>query len=64
MHARRLPGEGVADLVGRIRLLAALGSSAPLGVEVLSDALHAGAPDEIARRAADAMRALVAAAAD
>jgi sugar phosphate isomerase/epimerase len=62
MHARRLPGEGVADLVGWLRLLAAIGSSAPLGVEVLSDALHVAAPDEIARRAADAMRALVAAA--
>lgn len=62
MHARRLPGDGTADLVGSIRLLDAIGSRAPLGVEVLSDALHALPPDEAARRAGDAMRALLAAA--
>lgn len=62
MHARRLPAEGVADLVRWVRLLDGIGSHAPLGVEVLSDALHALPPAEIARRAGDAMRALVAAA--
>ena len=62
MHARRLPGDGVADLTSWIRLLDASGARAPLGVEVLSDALHAFPPDEAARRAGNAMRALVAAA--
>jgi len=60
MHARRLPGAGVADLVGWLRSLDAIGARAPLGVEVLSDALHGLAPDEAARRSGDAMRALVA----
>jgi sugar phosphate isomerase/epimerase len=62
MHARRLPGDGTADLVRWVRLLDAIGARAPLGVEVLSDALHALPPDEAARRAGDAMRALLAAA--
>ena len=62
MHRRRLPADGVADLVGWIRLLDAIGSAAPLGVEVLSDDLHAAPSDEIARRAGNAMRALLAAA--
>ncbi len=62
MHARRLPGEGAADLPGWLRLLDAIGARVPLGVEVLSDALHALAPDEAARRAGKAMRALLVAA--
>ena len=62
MHARRLPGDGVADLVSWIRLLDAIGARVPLGVEVLSDTLHALAPDEAARQAGNAMRALLAAA--
>jgi sugar phosphate isomerase/epimerase len=62
MYARRLPADGVVDLVGWVRLLDAIGSRAPLGIEVLSDALHAIAPEEAARRAGNAMRALLAAA--
>jgi sugar phosphate isomerase/epimerase len=62
MHARRLPAEGVTDLVGWVRLLDAIGTPAPLGIEVLSDALHALPPDEAARRAGIAMRTLLAAA--
>jgi len=62
MHARQLPGDGVADLLSWVRLLDAIGAHVPLGVEVLSDALHALAPDEAARRAGNAMRALLAAA--
>lgn len=62
MHQRALPLAGVADLVGWVRLLDAIGARAPLGVEVLSDALHALPPAEIAQRAGDAMRALLAAA--
>ena len=62
MHARRLPGDGGADLVGWVRLLDAIGAWAPLGVEVLSDALHALPPKEAAERAGMAMRAVLAAA--
>ena len=62
MHDRELPMQGVADLVGWVRTLDAIGARVPLGVEALSDALHALPPDEIARRAGDAMRALLAAA--
>jgi sugar phosphate isomerase/epimerase len=62
MHARRLPGDGVTDLVGWVRLLVEIGAQAPLGVEVLSDVFHALPPEEAARRAGMAMRALVAAA--
>jgi len=62
MHARRLPGDGVADLISWVRLLDAIGALVPLGVEVLSDTLHALAPDDAARRAGNAMRALLAAA--
>jgi sugar phosphate isomerase/epimerase len=62
MHARRLPGDGVADLVSSVRLLDAIGARVPLGVEVLSDALHALIPDEAARRAGNAVRGLLAAA--
>ena len=60
MHDRELPLDGVADLVAWVRRLDAIGSRAPLGVEVLSDALHALPPVEAARRAGDAMRALLA----
>jgi sugar phosphate isomerase/epimerase len=62
MHARRLPGDGIADLVGWVRLLDAVAARVPLGVEVLSDGLHALAPEEAARRAGNAMRTLLAAA--
>jgi sugar phosphate isomerase/epimerase len=59
MHARRLPGAGIADLVGWLHWLDAIRAGAPLGVEILSDELHALTPDEAARRAGDAMRALI-----
>ena len=60
MHARRLPGTGIADLVSWVRALDAMGARVALGAEVLSDALHGLAPDDAARRSGDAMRALVA----
>jgi sugar phosphate isomerase/epimerase len=60
LHARRLPGDGVADLAGAIRSLDSIGARSPLGIEVLSDALHALPPDDVARRAGAAMRALLA----
>jgi sugar phosphate isomerase/epimerase len=58
LHDRRLPGAGGFDLVGLCRALA--GSSAPIGVEVFSDSLHALGPVEAARRAADSTRAVLA----
>jgi len=51
-----------AVLPAWVRLLDAIGAPAPLGVEVLSDALRALPPDEAARRACRAMRALLGAA--
>jgi sugar phosphate isomerase/epimerase len=52
LHERRLPGEGEFDLTGLLGTLAAIGTTAPLGVEVFSDALHELGPSEAARRAA------------
>lgn len=56
-HQRRLPGEGVADIEGVLRTL--LGRVPSVAVEVMSDALDATAPTEVAARAyAAARRAL------
>ena len=60
MHARLLPGEGDIDLRGFMAALAAIGSTAPIGVEVFSDALSGLAPEEVGRRVGDATRALLA----
>jgi sugar phosphate isomerase/epimerase len=59
MHDRLLPGEGALDLVGVIRRLDALGCGAPLGIEVWSDGLASLPPAVAARRAGDALRAVV-----
>lgn len=59
MHRRRVPGDGEFDLVGLVRALDARGSTAPLGVEVLSDDLARLPPLEIGRRLGGATRALV-----
>lgn len=60
LHGRRVPGEGEFDLAGFVRLLDRHGSRAPIGVEVLSDALAATAPIEVGRRVGAAARAVVA----
>jgi len=60
LHDRRLPGEGEFDLTGFLRALSAIGSAAPLGVEVFSDDLHRLSPTEAARRAATTTRSLIA----
>lgn len=61
LHHRLVPGEGDIDLVGLFRLLAEIGSPAPLTGEVFSDALlESGSPSEIAVRVGDAMRSLLA----
>jgi sugar phosphate isomerase/epimerase len=62
LHHRRVPGEGDIDLTGLVRALDAAGCSAPIGVEVFSDALAGLAPVEIGQRLGDATRAVLAAA--
>lgn len=57
MTGRLLPGEGSFDLIGLIRTLDAIGSTAPIAVEVFSSALAT-------RPTAEAMRALAQAGAD
>src|SRR5262249_5675376 len=56
------PGEGALDRPGLVRLLDARGALAPIGVEVCSERLAAEPPETVARRAGDAVRALLAAA--
>ena len=58
-RGRLIPGEGAFDWSGFLRTLAAIGSPAPLTVEVLNDELAAALPPrELARRLGDAVRAL------
>lgn len=59
LSRRRLPGEGSFDLVGFLRLLADHGVHAPLCVEVINDELAAQPIDVVARRTADATRAVL-----
>jgi sugar phosphate isomerase/epimerase len=61
-HRRLPPGEGSFDLIGFVRTLDQIGSTAPIGVEVFSDEL-AGLPvDQVVRRCADATRTVLRAA--
>jgi sugar phosphate isomerase/epimerase len=53
-HGRLLPGEGVIDLVGLLRRLAAAGHRPPVAVEVLSDRLDQEGPMRAAALAARA----------
>ena len=62
LHERRLPGNGDFDLARFVEALDTIGANAPYGVEVFSDALHELAPRDIAARAADATRRVLAAA--
>jgi len=59
LHHRLLPGAGAFDLVGYLGALIDIGASAPVGVEVFSDALHLLGPIEAATRAAKATRAVL-----
>jgi sugar phosphate isomerase/epimerase len=61
-HRRLLPGDGSFDLVGLVRTLDAIGSTAPIGVEVFSDELAGRPVHEVARRCADATRTVLLAA--
>jgi sugar phosphate isomerase/epimerase len=56
------PGEGELDCVGFVRLLAEIGVTCPISLEVCSTELWAVSPAEAARRSADGMRAVLAAA--
>jgi sugar phosphate isomerase/epimerase len=60
MHARRLPGAGDIDLTGFVRTLDTIGSRAPIGIEVFSDAFDGLSPAEVGRRTADSGRQLLA----
>jgi sugar phosphate isomerase/epimerase len=61
LHERRLPGDGEFDLRALFSLLDEIGASAPIGLEVFSDDLHAMPPSEAAVRVADAARKLLSA---
>ncbi len=58
LHERLVPGDGQFDLAGIVAALRATGTTAPIGVEVFSDALHALDPGEGAAIAAEATRRL------
>ena len=60
---RNVPGEGEFDLAGFLRLVGEMGVRLPLSVEVMSDDLQPRPAGEVARRLAEATRAVVAAAA-
>jgi sugar phosphate isomerase/epimerase len=62
LSARLLPGEGAIPLARWLRILDAIGSRAPIGVEVFSAALDALPPAEVGRRCGAAARAVLAAA--
>jgi len=62
LSARLLPGAGAIPLARWLRILARIGSHAPLGVEVFSAALDALPPLEVGRRCGEAARAVLAAA--
>jgi sugar phosphate isomerase/epimerase len=60
MQRRLLPGEGDIDLAGIIRHLDAIGSKAPLGVEIFSTELQKLPAEEIGRRAGASVKAILA----
>ena len=59
LHDRAVPGEGGFDLPALVAALRDIGCTAPIGVEVFSDELHALGPDEAAQRSASATRKLL-----
>jgi sugar phosphate isomerase/epimerase len=56
---REVPGDGDFDLVGFLHLVGEMGVRLPLSVEVMSAGLQPRPPGEIARRLADATRAVM-----
>jgi sugar phosphate isomerase/epimerase len=61
-HHRALPGEGAGDVARLLRALRDQGCTAPIEVEVYSDALGELGPVVAAQRAAEALRAVLTAA--
>jgi sugar phosphate isomerase/epimerase len=59
LHERLLPGDGELALPALLADLRATGMTAPLGVEVFSDALHALPAEEAGRLAGQSLRALL-----
>jgi sugar phosphate isomerase/epimerase len=59
-RARLLPGEGAIPLVAWLRTLDAIGSRAPIGVEIFSDANDRLPPLEVGRRCGEAARRVIA----
>jgi sugar phosphate isomerase/epimerase len=59
LSARLLPGEGAIDLVALVRTLDRIGSTAPLGLEVISKEMSALTPREAAERAMRAARSVL-----
>jgi sugar phosphate isomerase/epimerase len=59
LHERLLPGEGELALPTLLADLRATGTTAPLGVEVFSDELHALPPEEAGRLAGQSLRAVL-----
>ena len=59
LHERLLPGDGELALGTLLADLRATGTTAPLGVEVFSDALHALVPEEAGRLAGQSLRAVL-----
>ncbi len=60
LHERLLPGQGELDLGGLLGDLRATGTTAPIGVEVFSDALAGLPPEEAGRQAGAALRSVLA----
>ena len=56
LHERLLPGDGELDLVSLLADLRATDTTAPIGVEVFSDVLHALDPEEAGRLAGASLR--------
>ena len=59
LHERLLPGEGELPLAALLADVTATGTTAPLGIEVFSDILHALDPVEVGERAGASLRALL-----
>ena len=59
MHERLLPDEGDIDVANLIRILDAIGSRAPIGIEVFSDALNALPANHAAQLCIEATRRTV-----
>lgn len=59
MEARLLPGDGDIPLVDLVRTLDSIGSTAPIGVEVIQKDHETMTPEEVGRRTAEAMRAVL-----